>query len=97
MTAHAWPGNVRELENAMARAVAMCHGNVILPSDLPATVHQPIEGAIEHRCIDADWPSLEVLQRRYIEKVLAHTDQNKTTAAALLGIDRRTLQRMPKP
>jgi DNA-binding NtrC family response regulator len=98
LAAHRWPGNVRELENAMARAVAMCHGNVILPSDLPATVRADAEPAAHaHRCIDADWPALEVLERRYIDKVLAHTDQNKTTAAALLGIDRRTLQRMPRP
>jgi DNA-binding NtrC family response regulator len=98
LAAHRWPGNVRELENAMARAVAMCHGNVILPSDLPQTVLTPAPlGVGEHRCLDHDWPTLEVLQRRYIDKVLEHTDHNKTTAAALLGIDRRTLQRMPKP
>jgi transcriptional regulator with PAS, ATPase and Fis domain len=46
--------------------------------------------------IDFDWPTLEVLQKRYVSKVLARTDQNKTAAAQLLGIDRRTLQRMPK-
>jgi DNA-binding NtrC family response regulator len=93
---HSWPGNVRELENAIARAVAMCRGNVILPSDLPPAVRSIEPAAAEEGAIDADWPTLEVLQRRYIEKVLAHTDQNKTAAAQLLGIDRRTLQRMPK-
>jgi DNA-binding NtrC family response regulator len=98
LRAHAWPGNVRELENAMARAVAMCQGNVILPADLPASIRHPVEpDADVHQCIDADWPTLELLQRRYIDKVLAHSGHNKTTAAALLGIDRRTLQRMPKP
>ncbi|HEY3806622.1 MAG TPA: sigma-54 dependent transcriptional regulator [Kofleriaceae bacterium] len=88
-----WPGNVRELENAMARAVAMCRRDVILPSDLPpaATTAGPDAGAI-----DADWPTLEVLERRYIEKVLVRVDQNKTAAAQVLGIDRRTLQRMPR-
>jgi DNA-binding NtrC family response regulator len=88
-----WPGNVRELENAMARAVAMCRRDVILPSDLPpaATTAGPDAGAI-----DADWPTLEVLERRYIEKVLVRVDQNKTAAAQVIGIDRRTLQRMPR-
>jgi two-component system response regulator AtoC len=96
---HSWPGNVRELENAMARAVAMCRGNVVLPSDLPPTTRPAAASAAVESgaaAIDFDWPTLEVLQRRYVAKVLAHTDQNKTAAAQLLGIDRRTLQRMPK-
>jgi DNA-binding NtrC family response regulator len=90
-----WPGNVRELENAMARAVAMCQHNVILPSDLPpaAMTSSPSDPA---SAIDGDWPTLEVLERRYIEKVLARVDHNKTAAAQVLGIDRRTLQRMGK-
>ena len=41
-----------------------------------------------------DWPTLEELQRRYIRRVLEHTGQNKTSAAAILGIDRRTIQRL---
>ena len=100
--AYPWPGNVRELENAMARAVAMCGGRIVLPADLPPTVRAPHGanvGNVAHTAsmaIDHDWPTLEVLQQRYVEKVLHHTDQNKTTAAVLLGIDRRTLQRMPK-
>ncbi|MCE9571558.1 MAG: sigma-54 dependent transcriptional regulator [Deltaproteobacteria bacterium] len=98
LAAHRWPGNVRELENAMARAVAMCQGHVILATDLPSTVGAvgaPSAGAAG--AIDADWPTLELLQQRYVDKVLAHTRQNKTAAAAVLGIDRRTLQRMPRP
>ena len=94
LRARAWPGNVRELDNAMARAVAMCRRDVILPSDLPppaTTIGPEVGGAI-----DADWPTLEVLERRYIDKVLARVDHNKTAAAQVLGIDRRTLQRMPR-
>jgi hypothetical protein len=41
-----------------------------------------------------DWPSLQVLERRYIDRVLARTGGNKTRAADVLGIDRRTLNRM---
>jgi len=94
LRARSWPGNVRELENALARAVAMCRRDVILPSDLPAAASTAVDTA---SAIDADWPTLEVLERRYIEKVLARVDHNKTAAAQVLGIDRRTLQRMPKP
>jgi two-component system response regulator AtoC len=89
---YAWPGNVRELENALARAVAMCQHDVILPGDLPSLTggSEPASSP----CLHADWPTLEELQRRYIERVLDHTGQNKTMAASILGIDRRTIQRL---
>ncbi len=44
--------------------------------------------------LDADWPTLAVLSRRYIDRALHHTSGNKTRAADLLGIDRRTLNRI---
>jgi ActR/RegA family two-component response regulator len=44
--------------------------------------------------VDQDMPSLAVLQRRYIDRVLTRTGNNKTRAARMLGIDRRTLNRM---
>jgi two-component system response regulator AtoC len=90
--AYPWPGNVRELENALARAVAMSQHGVILPGDLPALVsHHERRGVTS---LDDDWPALDELQRRYIQRVLEHTGQNKTLAAGILGIDRRTLQRL---
>jgi two-component system, NtrC family, response regulator AtoC len=88
---YAWPGNVRELENALARAVAMCQHGVILPGDLPPLGDgEPAPLGSLH----GDWPTLAELERRYIERVLAHTGQNKTMAASILGVDRRTLQRL---
>jgi two-component system response regulator AtoC len=89
---YAWPGNVRELENALARAVAMSQRGVILPGDLPALADSA--GPRRATSIDSDWPTLDELQRRYIERVLAYTGQNKTSAATILGIDRRTIQRL---
>jgi ActR/RegA family two-component response regulator len=41
-----------------------------------------------------DWPTLDVLRLRYIHRAIAHTNNNKTRAAELLGIDRRTLNRI---
>lgn len=41
-----------------------------------------------------DWPSLDTVRLRYIHRAIAHTKNNKTRAAALLGIDRRTLNRI---
>ena len=88
---YAWPGNVRELDNALARAVAMSQRGVILPGDLPA-----LDGANPDAVepVESGWPTLDEVQRRYIAKVLEHTGQNKTSAAAILGIDRRTIQRL---
>jgi transcriptional regulator with PAS, ATPase and Fis domain len=94
LKAHAWPGNVRELENAMARAVAMCQRNVILPADLPESVGGAPTTVAASLALDADWPTLAELEARYIAKVLARTDGNKTSAASILGVDRRTLQRI---
>ena len=85
-----WPGNVRELENALARAVAMSERGVIVAGDLPA--HEGDHAAVAV-ALETDWPTLEEVQRRYIARVLAHTGQNKTLAANILGVDRRTLQR----
>ena len=87
-----WPGNVRELENALARAVAMAQGGVIVPGDLPPHVVGQL--ASPRGTIDEDWPTLEELDRRYIDRVLQRTGGNKTSAAAVLGVDRRTLQRL---
>jgi DNA-binding NtrC family response regulator len=92
--AYPWPGNVRELENALARAVAMSQRAVLLPQDLPPLVagdnSQPVT------TIDHDWPTLAELERRYVERVLDRAGGNKTAAASILGVDRRTLQRMFK-
>jgi DNA-binding protein Fis len=41
-----------------------------------------------------EWPTLALLSRQYIDRVLQHTGGNKTRAAVVLGIDRRTLNRM---
>jgi DNA-binding NtrC family response regulator len=44
--------------------------------------------------LSADWPTLQTLERRYIDRVLSRTAGNKTRAAEMLGIDRRTLNRL---
>jgi DNA-binding NtrC family response regulator len=46
------------------------------------------------RAADADWPTLEILQARYVERVLAKAEGNRTHAARILGLDRRTVQRL---
>jgi DNA-binding NtrC family response regulator len=50
-------------------------------------------GATEEPSLVEDWPTLAVLTRRYVDRVIAHSQANKTRAAKTLGIDRRTLTR----
>jgi ActR/RegA family two-component response regulator len=50
--------------------------------------------APRHADPSEDWPTLDVLRLRYIHRAIAHTNNNKTRAAELLGIDRRTLNRI---
>jgi two-component system response regulator HydG len=89
-----WPGNVRELENAIERAVAICGAGPIQPEHLPSKVQQYQPTRIELDITDA--PShitLDEMERRYVRQVLESVRGNKTHAARVLGIDRRSLYR----
>jgi DNA-binding NtrC family response regulator len=90
---YSWPGNVRELQNAVQRAVLFCRNNRISASDLPAKV-----GGIELTDFSTNQafarrPTLEQLESDYIHFVLASVGGNRGEAAAILGIDRKTLYR----
>ena len=89
-----WPGNVRELAQTIERSIVLCRGNVILKDDLPAAVRQFQSSGASTEGLDSDWPPLATIERRYIDRVLQHTGGNKTRAAEVLGIDRRTLSRL---
>ena len=93
-----FPGNVRELSHIIERAMLLAREGVITATDLPPEVTkawtaQGGTGGSMGSLAD-DWPSLQVLERRYIDRVLSRTGGNKTRAAEVLGIDRRTLNRM---
>ena len=92
LASHHWPGNVRELENLVERLVVFSRGNRVDVGDLPATV-TPRAPAIEKRLFD-DLPTLEEIERRYLLHVLEQVGNNRTRAAEVMGIDRRTLYRM---
>ena len=95
LLAYRWPGNVRELENVIARSLALNPSGVILPEDLPAHLTQTKEGARNaSSTLWSDRPTLAVLERRYAELVLQECGGNKSKAADLLGIDRKTLGRL---
>ena len=87
-----WPGNVRELENMIERLVVFSRGSRIDAGDLPPTV-TPRAPVLEKRLFD-DLPTLEEIERRYLLHVLEQVGHNRTRAAEVMGIDRRTLYRM---
>ncbi|HUF80667.1 MAG TPA: sigma-54 dependent transcriptional regulator, partial [Burkholderiales bacterium] len=92
LSSYPWPGNVRELENMIERLVVFSRGSRIDVGDLPPTV-TPRAPAIERRLFD-DLPTLEEIERRYLLHVLEQVGNNRTRAAEVMGIDRRTLYRM---
>jgi DNA-binding NtrC family response regulator len=92
-----FPGNVRELAHLIERAMLLAREGVITGSDLPPEVTRAwtAQGSTGSMgSLADDWPTLAVLERRYIDRVLSRTGGNKTRAAEVLGIDRRTLNRM---
>ncbi|PYR16738.1 MAG: hypothetical protein DMF98_27850, partial [Acidobacteria bacterium] len=89
---HTWPGNVRELRNTIERLVVSSRGSLLEAVDLPDTVLAARPSA--HDQPFADLPTLDDLERRYLLHVLDAANGNRTRAAEILGIDRRTLYRM---
>jgi two-component system response regulator AtoC len=94
LMAYIWPGNVRELQNCIERAVAFTRFGELTVDDLPEKIR-------DYRSTDLSIPgvgpqevlTMDEVERRYITRVLKQLDGNKSTAAELLGLDRRTLYR----
>jgi DNA-binding NtrC family response regulator len=93
LTAYSWPGNARELENVIERACALTAGPSLTPDDLPERVRSNGQtGALIARAKERRM-TLRELERDYIVEALGMTGGNKSRAAEILGIDRRTLHR----
>ena len=99
---YTWPGNVRELENTIEQVVAVCCDRLITIDDLPARFTDlvalaslPVMRPPVSLC--DDHPTLDELSRRYIRLILSETEGNKSRAAEILGINRRTLYRYLDP
>lgn len=85
LTAYNWPGNIRELENVIQRAVIMTDG-------LVAVKHLPEQLKYQIDFPDTGFLPLREMEKEYVRRVLAHTNGNKTKAAEILQIDRKTLR-----
>jgi two-component system response regulator HydG len=94
MTAYSWPGNVRELQNCIERAVALTQNDHIAMDDLPEKIR---DYRRSHVLVASDDPSelatMEVVEHRYIARVLEAVQGNKAAAARILGFDRKRLYR----
>ena len=101
LNCYSWPGNVRELENVIERAITLTRGRRITLEDLPARVRSN-EPAVTSKTLKEDdladlfagMPSLEEIERRYLLHVLEVTGGNRSRAAEIIGISRRTIYRM---
>ena len=83
-----WPGNVRELRNLIERSLILGQLNVsALYPQLPPLEASPMTGA------DLPVTDLHTLEKRHIQHVLESVQGDKTKAAQLLGLSRRTLER----
>ncbi len=94
-----WPGNVRELENVIERAMILCPSCVIRDSDLPVEFKNgahptdfidaiPLEARLEE--------TLDLLERKMIQRALSHCDNVQTNAADLLGIGKSVMSKKIK-
>jgi DNA-binding NtrC family response regulator len=89
-----WPGNARELQNAIQRGVILARNNLLTIDELPPKVRgsdfspaRMLSEAVDKRM------SLDAFEHDYIRAVVDSVNGNKTEAAGILGIDRKTLYR----
>ena len=87
-----WPGNIRELENCIERAVIVARGEMITPADLPPQIQALSRGKEDQGILFPSGISLQDAEKALILKTLEDTGGNRSRAAEILGINRRTLQ-----
>ena len=96
LCAYPWPGNVRELRNCVERMVVMARGSALTLKDVPSDIRNAVSVALES---PASAPTaaapldLDTNEKNLIVRALAETRGNRTVAAKVLGISRRTLHR----
>ena len=100
-----WPGNVRELENAIERAVIIASGRQIELDDLPEAIAASaghtlaharfaVPGADTDGALNIDFPApMDEIERLAIEAAMEYTEGDKSKAARILKIGRKTLYR----
>ena len=90
MFSYSWPGNVRELRNAVEAAVVLCRSKVIDVDDLP----QQVRSSDSEKSVTFTLPvTMDEAEKALILETISYAHGNKTKAAELLGIGRKTITR----
>jgi Nif-specific regulatory protein len=95
LRAYPWPGNVRELRNVVERAVALSNGPMLDADDIWLS-NLDAKMAVSHPDGGFQPMTLEEMEKKHIFETLQYTKWVKSHAAALLGIERSTLDRKIK-
>jgi len=94
LLSYSWPGNVRELRNAIERAVALTRFENLAVEDFPQKIRAYQSDQLVVGTHDpSELVSMEEIERRYILHVLKTVKGNRTLAARILKLDRKTLYR----
>lgn len=80
------------MENVIQRALTLCQHEVILPEDLPSSMFQEAEESLLEKVSRKKY-TLDQLEKEYIKTILIEAGGNKSKAAEILGLDRKTLYR----
>jgi two-component system NtrC family response regulator len=92
LMAYHWPGNIRELRNVIERGIILAENGIITTKALP----REMVSTPPRRFADDAFLPLAELEKRHIEGVLKKVDGNRSQAASILGISRKTLYRKLK-
>ncbi|MBO4620818.1 MAG: sigma-54-dependent Fis family transcriptional regulator [Victivallales bacterium] len=106
LNSYDWPGNIRELRNCVERMVVLARGTLLTVSDIPREIVDALAGDAEGTSASAPASSATIAsapvldihenERTAIRQALEQARGNRTRAAEILGISRRTLQRKLK-
>ncbi|MCP4544884.1 MAG: sigma-54-dependent Fis family transcriptional regulator [bacterium] len=88
---HDWPGNVRELENVLERAMVLSAGDRLQPADLPSLERGATAQGGDLFTLPVEGILLEDLEKDLLRQALERANGNKSAAARLLGLTRRTI------
>jgi len=89
---YSWPGNVRELRNVIERGIILAENGIITETALP----RELTRRTDPQAMDTPLVPLSEIERNHIRRVMASVAGNRSQAAGILGIGRKTLYRKLK-